>query len=576
MELMDCDLHRVIQSKQPLSEKHHKCFIKQIIEAIKAMHAIGVFHRDLKPGNILVSKDCQVRITDFGLARFMDESTRSGKNDLNPMTEYVVTRWYRPPELLLSPNRPYSEAIDMWSIGCILAELLRRKPLFPGKNHAHQVQLIFEVMGYNGEDLGFPVSGEAGAFLEKRCRYRKQSLSKFLGDASVEALSLVEALLTVNPNQRPSAVTSLRHSWLEDAEILHDYTKNYLQRPTPDYFDFEHEKYSVVQLKQMIDNEVFVASASAYRNSTPTNTSSASTSSPSASNNPSNASNKSNYSSNSSNPSNNYSNNSRMMAHASEKTLPEHDSNNSYPDNGPASQLATQQRGNQPIKGHENNPFRSSTAPHASSAQDASHGPTPNPIVDDQAIENIQGMTAGNILTTVRNDLGPPGTRGRKSIPKTPSPQKMDLILQKDLSYKQRYQQESSSASTNNNNTNNNSNNSYNNNNLSQQQAMEQLRQQQPRQMMMNRASNPSTNTSTTTTTTATTTNNRFGVPFPSLSRVTNALSGKNPLKRIGSSSRNVPTTNPYATDNNQINRSMAMVHSGNNIIQQDYSTHSL
>jgi serine/threonine protein kinase len=78
MELMDCDLHRVIQSKQPLSEKHHKCFIKQILEAIKAMHAIGVFHRDLKPGNILVSKDCQVRITDFGLARFMDESTRSG------------------------------------------------------------------------------------------------------------------------------------------------------------------------------------------------------------------------------------------------------------------------------------------------------------------------------------------------------------------------------------------------------------------------------------------------------------------------------------------------------------------
>ncbi|RYH19896.1 hypothetical protein EON65_25310 [archaeon] len=60
MELMDCDLHRVIQSKQPLSEKHFKCFIKQILEAIKAMHSIGVFHRDLKPGNILVSKDCQV------------------------------------------------------------------------------------------------------------------------------------------------------------------------------------------------------------------------------------------------------------------------------------------------------------------------------------------------------------------------------------------------------------------------------------------------------------------------------------------------------------------------------------
>jgi serine/threonine protein kinase len=81
----------------------------------------------------------------------MDEPTRSGNNEISPMTEYVVTRWYRCPELLLSPNRPYSEAIDLWSIGCILAELLKRKPLFPGKNHANQVQLIFEVLGYNGE-----------------------------------------------------------------------------------------------------------------------------------------------------------------------------------------------------------------------------------------------------------------------------------------------------------------------------------------------------------------------------------------------------------------------------------------
>lgn len=95
-----------------------------------------MFHRDLKPGNILVSKDCQLRITDFGLARFMDETTRSGQNNVNPMTEYVVTRWYRAPEILLSPQIPYDEAIDLWSIGCILAELYRRKPLFPGKSES--------------------------------------------------------------------------------------------------------------------------------------------------------------------------------------------------------------------------------------------------------------------------------------------------------------------------------------------------------------------------------------------------------------------------------------------------------
>ena len=123
MEKMDCDLHRVIQSKQPLSERHYKCFMKQLLEGIKAMHSVGCFHRDLKPGNILVSKDCQLRITDVGLARFMDESTRAGENEAGEQTTYVVTRWYRCPELLLAPNLPYTEAVDLWSCGLSLIHI---------------------------------------------------------------------------------------------------------------------------------------------------------------------------------------------------------------------------------------------------------------------------------------------------------------------------------------------------------------------------------------------------------------------------------------------------------------------
>mmetsp|Transcript_22984 Transcript_22984/g.20876 ORF Transcript_22984/g.20876 Transcript_22984/m.20876 type:complete len:628 (+) Transcript_22984:115-1998(+) len=256
MELMDCDLHRVIQSKQTLTVKHHKCFIKQIIEGIKAMHEVGVFHRDLKPGNILVSKDCQVRITDFGLARFMDESTRQGTNKLNPMTEYVVTRWYRAPELLLSPTSPYDEAIDMWSIGCILAELMRRKPLFPGKSHTDQVRMIFEVMGfYSEEDLGFTVSSEAIQFLEKRCTYRKQPLSTVVSDSTIEAIDLLEDLLSVNPSKRPSASAALQSAFLRGADVICDYSKRYLERPSVDDFDFEQEKYSLDELKSMIYDE---------------------------------------------------------------------------------------------------------------------------------------------------------------------------------------------------------------------------------------------------------------------------------------------------------------------------------
>lgn len=253
---MDCDLHRVIQSKQMLTDKHFKCFVKQMLEGIKAMHEVGIFHRDLKPGNILVSKDCQLRITDFGLARYMHDSTRSGANKQNPMTEYVVTRWYRPPEILLAPNRPYSEAIDLWSIGCILAELIRRKPLFPGKTHANQVQLIFEVMGYrSGQDLGFPLSAEATLFLEKRCRYMGVPLKQAAPDATDEALMMMSALLQIDPQRRPSAAEALRFEYVIGAEVPITYGNTSLSKPPTGFFDFEQEHYSCEQLKELIKVE---------------------------------------------------------------------------------------------------------------------------------------------------------------------------------------------------------------------------------------------------------------------------------------------------------------------------------
>jgi serine/threonine protein kinase len=260
MELMDCDLHRVIQSKQVLTPKHIRCFLKQILEGIRAMHEVGVFHRDLKPGNILVSKDCQVRITDFGLARFMDEATRQGTNKLNPMTEYVVTRWYRAPELLLSPGGTYDEAIDLWSIGCIFAELLRRRPLFPGKSHAHQVQLIFELLGYDPENLGFTVTVEAARYLDKRSMSfsnNATTLRQAVGaETPDDAIDLLEQLLTVNPNYRCSAQIALQGKFLRGADLLCDYSRNYIHRPSLEDFDFEQEKYSLEELKEMILDEM--------------------------------------------------------------------------------------------------------------------------------------------------------------------------------------------------------------------------------------------------------------------------------------------------------------------------------
>lgn len=259
MELMDCDLHRIIQSKQPLNDTHFKAFARQMLEGVKAMHSIGIFHRDLKPGNILVSKDCQLRITDFGLARFMDEVTLAGDNRQNPMTEYVVTRWYRCPELLLAPKEPYSCAIDLWSVGCIIGELIKRKPLFPGKSHANQVQLILEVKGYQGpQDLGVNLTTEASSFLDRRCKYNGQKLSSFIPQASPSAIELLTGLLQLDPARRPTAAEALSMAYIADAQVLNDYTNpaNQPRQIDESFFDFERKEYSIEALREMIKEEV--------------------------------------------------------------------------------------------------------------------------------------------------------------------------------------------------------------------------------------------------------------------------------------------------------------------------------
>jgi mitogen-activated protein kinase 7 len=133
---MEADLHAIIRSKQPLSDQHYQFFIYQICRGIgnslglKYIHSAEVLHRDLKPGNLLVNADCELKICDFGLARGVLQSPQQNGGFL---TEYVATRWYRAPELMLS-FRSYSKAIDMWSVGCILAELIGGQPLFRGRD----------------------------------------------------------------------------------------------------------------------------------------------------------------------------------------------------------------------------------------------------------------------------------------------------------------------------------------------------------------------------------------------------------------------------------------------------------
>jgi len=112
-------------------------FMYQILRGLKYIHSANVLHRDLKPSNLLLSTQCDLKICDFGLARATPES--------NLMTEYVVTRWYRAPELLLGSS-DYTAAIDVWSVGCIFMEIMNREPLFPGKDQVNQLRLLLEVV----------------------------------------------------------------------------------------------------------------------------------------------------------------------------------------------------------------------------------------------------------------------------------------------------------------------------------------------------------------------------------------------------------------------------------------------
>ena len=142
-ELMESDLHQVIKANDDLTPEHHQFFLYQLLRGLKYIHTANVFHRDLKPKNILANADCKLKICDFGLARVSFNDAPSAIF----WTDYVATRWYRAPELCGSFFSKYTPAIDIWSIGCIFAEMLTGKPLFPGKNVVHQLDLMTDLLG---------------------------------------------------------------------------------------------------------------------------------------------------------------------------------------------------------------------------------------------------------------------------------------------------------------------------------------------------------------------------------------------------------------------------------------------
>ncbi|GFZ21879.1 mitogen-activated protein kinase 16 [Actinidia rufa] len=201
-ELMESDLHQVIKANDDLTPEHYQFFLYQLLRGLKYIHTANVFHRDLKPKNILANADCKLKVCDFGLARVAFNDTPTAIF----WTDYVATRWYRAPELCGSFFSKYTPAIDIWSIGCIFAELLTGKPLFPGKNVVHQLDLMTDLLGTpSPESIARIRNEKARRYLSSMRKKRPIPLSQKFLNADPNALRLLERMLAFDPKDRPSA-----------------------------------------------------------------------------------------------------------------------------------------------------------------------------------------------------------------------------------------------------------------------------------------------------------------------------------------------------------------------------------
>lgn len=215
-ELMECDMHQIIRLGQPLTDMHYQLFIYQVLCGLKYIHSADVLHRDLKPGNLLVNADCELKICDFGLARGFSEDT---EQNAAFMTEYVATRWYRAPEIMLSFSN-YTKAIDIWSVGCILGELLGGKPLFRGKDYVDQLNQILMVLGTPKEATLTKIgSVRAQNYVRSLPIMRRVPYLELFPSANPLALDLLEKMLTLDPHLRISVEEALNHPYLS---IWHD------------------------------------------------------------------------------------------------------------------------------------------------------------------------------------------------------------------------------------------------------------------------------------------------------------------------------------------------------------------
>ncbi|GJM90138.1 hypothetical protein PR202_ga06391 [Eleusine coracana subsp. coracana] len=229
-ELMESDLHQVIKANDNLTPEHHRFFLYQLLRALKYIHAANVFHRDLKPKNILANSDCTLKICDFGLARVSFNDSRS------------TIFW------------TYTPAIDIWSIGCIFAEVLTGMPLFPGRNVVHQLDLITDLLGTPPlRSISQIHSEKARGYLADMPKKHPIPFSHKFQNVDPLALRLLERLLAFDPKDRPTAEEALADPYFRGLAKLE--LEPSAQPPSKLDFEFERRKQTKDDLREMIYRE---------------------------------------------------------------------------------------------------------------------------------------------------------------------------------------------------------------------------------------------------------------------------------------------------------------------------------
>nr|CAD1833347.1 unnamed protein product [Ananas comosus var. bracteatus] len=202
-EYMEHDLAGLAASPDiKFTEPQVKCYMHQLLSGLEHCHNRGVLHRDIKGSNLLLDNAGLLKIADFGLASFFDP------NHKQPMTSRVVTLWYRPPELLLGAT-DYGVGVDLWSAGCILAELLAGKPIMPGRTEVEQLHKIFKLCGSPSEEY-WKKSKLPHATIFKPQQPYKRCIAETFKDFPPSSLQLIETLLAIDPVDRQTASTALK------------------------------------------------------------------------------------------------------------------------------------------------------------------------------------------------------------------------------------------------------------------------------------------------------------------------------------------------------------------------------